>query len=172
MNLQTGVLAELADATKTMPALEGALIAREKLDRLGLDRLHLTEYLELQGYSGHDLASAIGPFGKAVKDGFRDFYGRDPINALDPVRGELTPVAHYFECDRWLVDLTFRSLFGAEPVPTPALTPPQASFEATFALLDALEAHLKRVRRLLDEVDASLPPAPTSAPNHPKEKTP
>jgi len=145
-----GELREVRDALDALPAFESARAATDLIRKAGLSRLNLVDYLAQAGYEGPALARAIGPFGVAVKHAYVTRHGFGPIQALDLIRGEYTPVAFYFESDRDLVD----AVYAAWESPTklrPDVTP--------NTVLDDL-AELKRILALaatqLDQVETTI----------------
>lgn len=74
--------------------------------------LTVGEYLEERGITGPALRSLSGPFGKRVKQLYRDRYDREPPQVDRFVDGALRKVAAYTEADRELFDAAF-VLIGA-----------------------------------------------------------
>lgn len=117
------ILADLESLRLSIEPFEFARLGRSAIDRTSLRRINLVTYLEEQGYSGIELARSCGTFGKAVKRTFVHIYGREPLELLDPIAGDLTPVAHYFEADRWLVDAAYREWARKEPAEAAEVDP-------------------------------------------------
>lgn len=98
---------ELQKKRGILPERDLAERARQILDRTGLKRIDLADYLAEHGYEGARLAQAVGTFGKALKDAYREHYGCDALRATELIAGEWKPVTHYLEADRPLIDTTF-----------------------------------------------------------------
>lgn len=109
---ESQIVNALHELTDTLRAQEVqprtiALNVSRVIERSGLGRLNLIDYMQEHGFRGQRLAVAIGTFGKTVADTYRERYGHDPLEHIHDENGHIVNL--YLELDRPLVDEAFRT---------------------------------------------------------------